>query len=231
MADLFRIDLSEMFAPGMSLGEIVVRGTVIFLGLVVLMRVIPKRQIGHSSVNDMLFVVVVGGLAVEGAGKQIKSTTDTLGLMATVLGWSFLLDWLIYRFPLVRRLLEEAPTCLVRDGRVQQANLRREMITEEELLSHLRREQVGDPGQVREATLESDGQVSVIPLDQGHGQNGRPRAAGQEKDELREFLAAAERLKAKLDWHEGQIDAMRQALAEHGVRPGQRGKAKAAGGG
>ena len=46
--------------------------------------------------------------------------------------------WLGYRFPGVQRLLRPAPLLLIKDGRIQQRNLRQEMITEEELMAQPR---------------------------------------------------------------------------------------------
>jgi uncharacterized membrane protein YcaP (DUF421 family) len=40
--------------------------------------------------------------------------------------------------------------------------LRQELITEEELMSHLRQHGVEDPGKVRRCYLEGDGHFSVI---------------------------------------------------------------------
>ena len=56
----------------------------------------------------------------------------------------------------------EAPTCLIRNGRFLRDAMRREMVTEEELLAELRKQGVSDVSQVRQSYLEADGQVSVV---------------------------------------------------------------------
>ena len=50
---------SEMFVPSMSILEIVFRGTAIYLGLWVILRVVVKREAGAVSVTDLLMVVLI----------------------------------------------------------------------------------------------------------------------------------------------------------------------------
>ena len=162
MDDFFRPDWSATFRPQFSLPEILVRGTVIYLGLIVLMRVLPKRQAGTGTIASMLFIVLIGGIAVNGVVGKTNSLTDIGLMMMTVMLWAYVTDYLSYRFPKLRRLVQEPPTYLIREGRVLHENLRRERISEEDLKTQLRRQDVEDLGNVIEAYLEADGTISVI---------------------------------------------------------------------
>lgn len=51
---------------------------------------------------------------------------------------------------------------LIRDGKVLEQNLDKEMLTEEELQSQLRLHEVENYAAVKRATLEGDGRLSVI---------------------------------------------------------------------
>lgn len=80
-------------------------------------------------------------------------------------------------FPLMRRLLRDRETCLIQDGRMLRRNMRREMVTEEELMSVLRKEGIEDMAEVHSAFMEADGEISVVTKvevendsnDAGHG--------------------------------------------------------------
>ena len=104
----------------------------------------------------------MGGVAVAAIAKEFMSVPSVLIIIGTVLGWNYLLDWLAYRVPILRPYLREPPTSLVEDGRMLQRNLRREFITEEELMAELRKQGVRDVSEVKEACLEADGSVSVV---------------------------------------------------------------------
>lgn len=221
MGYLFEIDWAQLFLPRKSLAEILLGGVVVYLALCVLLRIIPKRQVGSSSVNDLLFLIIVGGVAVEGVARLAESLTDFLFLLLVILLLGFLLDWLAYHSSAVRRLLEEEPRCLVRDGAIQHQNLRREMMTEDELRQHLRRQGFEDVSGVRAAWMENDGEVSVIEAEATDQPKPDPEPVPEPDDEaadLAAFLAAAEKLRARLEWHQGQAARCKEVLAQHGVR-------------
>ena len=85
--------------------------------------------------------------------------------MATIAGWNWLLDMAAYRFPTLRGLLEAMPLPLVVNGKPVRRNLRREMISMDELMGKLREHGIEKLQEVKAATMESDGEISVIKHD------------------------------------------------------------------
>jgi uncharacterized membrane protein YcaP (DUF421 family) len=73
-----------------------------------------------------------------------------------------LFNWIGYRFPSLQRLFQSAPKVIVKDGQMQEDIMQKELITEEELKGKLRRQGTDDISKVREAYIESDGQISVL---------------------------------------------------------------------
>ena len=86
--------------------------------------------------------------------------------MLTIVAWNWLLDWLSFRFALVRRFVQPRRLTLVKLGVVQRQNLRREFITMEELNEKLREQGIEKVSDVKAAYLEGDGQISVIRADE-----------------------------------------------------------------
>ena len=91
----------------------------------------------------------------------------------TIVFWDMLLNWLDYRFPALRPLLRPASLPLVKDGRLQRRNMRRELITEEELMAKLREQGLERVEDVKASYLEGDGSISVIPKDAGKGSHAK----------------------------------------------------------
>ncbi len=83
-------------------------------------------------------------------------------LVLTIAGWNWLFDWLAFRFPGLRRLTAAKPLTLVQDCQLQRRNLRKEMISMNELMAALREQGVEKVAEVKLATMESDGQISVV---------------------------------------------------------------------
>jgi uncharacterized membrane protein YcaP (DUF421 family) len=72
-----------------------------------------------------------------------------------------LTNWLSYKWHAFEKFAEPRPLPLIRDGKLLEGNLRREMLTRSELMSKLRQQSVESVEEVRWAFMESDGQISV----------------------------------------------------------------------
>lgn len=152
----------EMLRLEMSLWEIILRGTAAWLGLVVLVRIVPKRNAGNISPNDMLVLVVIGSLAAGAIMGDSTSAGDLLLMILVVLLWGYVLDILEYRMPAFHRLMRHERTTLIENGHLLRRNMRREMVTEEELMATLRKQGIDDLSEVASAYLEADGEISVL---------------------------------------------------------------------
>lgn len=159
---LAQLDWDELFQLSMSPLEIIVRGTAMYLFLFVLFRFVIRRDVGSVGIADVLLLVIVADAAQNGMSGEYTSITDGMLLVSVLIGWNYLFDWLSFHSAWFRRLAEPRPLVLIRDGRLLYRNMRRELITEDELWSRLRANGVEKLEQVRYACMEADGQISVI---------------------------------------------------------------------
>lgn len=156
------IDWQQLFIPKESLLELFLRGTAMYLILLVALRVLVRRHVGSMSLMDLLLMVLIADAAQNAMASEYKSLTEGFVLCGTLIGWNFFLDWLAYRFPTFEKLLEPSPLPVIRNGQFQRRNMRQEFITEDELRSQLRQHDIEDVTQVRLAFLEPDGGLSVV---------------------------------------------------------------------
>lgn len=169
--------MAEIFGLTMPLWEIALRGTVVYLVLVLLVRLVPKRNAGHISPNDLLTLIVVGGMATDGIMGGSTSVGEILLQVAVVLFWGYLLDKLEFHVPALQRLLRHAETPLIEDGRLNHRNMRRELVTHDELMAVLRKEGIESVSMVKSARLEADGEISVIRKPKVAGPRGERGSA------------------------------------------------------
>lgn len=156
------VDWQSIFVPTVSPLEIILRGTLVYLGLFLMFRFLSKRDAGAIGIADLLVVVLVADASQNAMSADYKSITDGLLLVGTILFWNYAIDWLAYRFPSLEQWLYASPVPLVRNGRMLHRNMRREMISQEELMTQLRKQGVDDLAQVAKACMEGDGSISVI---------------------------------------------------------------------
>ncbi len=159
------VDWEKMFVPQESLLELVIRGTLMYLGLFLVLRFLGKRHVGSLGITDLLLLVLIADAAQNGMANEYKSVTGGAVLCATLIFWSHALDWLAFRFPKLQKWIEAPAVEVIRSGRLRRQNLQKEMITEEELMGHLREQGIENIKEVRRAFLEADGQISIIRND------------------------------------------------------------------
>jgi uncharacterized membrane protein YcaP (DUF421 family) len=159
------VDWHAVFVPKTPLLEIVVRGTLVYLALFLLLRLVLKRQSGTVAVTDLLVVVLIADAAQNAMADDYRSVPDGLLLVATIVFWSYALDWLGYRFRWLGRFIHPPPLELIRDGKVLWRNLRKELVSLDELKSQLREQGIEDIAHVKAARMEGDGRISVVSND------------------------------------------------------------------
>jgi uncharacterized membrane protein YcaP (DUF421 family) len=151
-----------MFSLDVSLLEVILRGSIVYLGIFLILRAVLRRQSGTVTTSDLLLIVLIGDASQNAMVSDHRSVTSGLLLVGTLLFWDYALDWVSFRFPRVRSWIHPKPLLLVERGNVIEAHLAKELLTREQLDSKLREHGVDQLSEVRKACLEGDGRFSVI---------------------------------------------------------------------
>lgn len=165
--NIFDFDLNSVFIFTVSPLQLMLRGTLMYWFLFVVFRFVLRRDIGALGISDFLFVVILGDAAQNAMIGGATSTTDGMVLIATLVFWSYILDYLSFRIPILQRFTSAPRVCLIRDGKVLRRNMRREFITDEELGEKIRQEGVNDIALIKRMYLEGDGEISLIKQEAG----------------------------------------------------------------
>jgi uncharacterized membrane protein YcaP (DUF421 family) len=151
----------QLFRPTAAVPELVIRGTVVYLTLYFMLRVVLKRESGSTGVTDLLVIVLLADAAQNAMSGGYTSITDGVVLVATIIGWSWLLNLIAYVSPRTARIIRPKPLLLVRNGRTLPQNMRRELLTDDELMANLREQGVKRLEDVAAVYMEADGRLSV----------------------------------------------------------------------
>ena len=169
------VQWSEVLAPATPVLELVVRGTLVYLSLFLLIRLVFKRQPATVGLADLLVVVLVADAAQSALAPESSSVADGLILVGTIVFWSYALDWLGYHVPFLGRLVHPPPLLLVENGRLLRRNMRSELVTTEELMTQLREQGIEDIEEVIRARIEGDGRISFVTKGDREQQAPEPR--------------------------------------------------------
>lgn len=156
------MDWKTIFLPDTSLWEIILRGSIMYIALFAMLRIILKRQTGTLGMTDLLLITLLADASQNAMAGEYKSIPDGIVLVGTIIFWNYLFDWLSFKSEWFGRLIEPPPLALIKNGRMLRGNMRQELITEDELMMELREQGLDEVSKVKEAHIESDGRISVI---------------------------------------------------------------------
>ena len=152
----------ELFQIHVPVTELMLRGTLVYWLLFLIFRFVLRRDVGAVGIADILLLVIVADAAQNAMSGGYDTFSEGAVLVLTIVGWNWLLDFLSFRFAIVRRFASPSRLTLILRGVPQRRNLRREFITMEELNEKLREQGIEKLADVKAAYLEGDGQISVI---------------------------------------------------------------------
>ena len=160
---IWAIDWQAVFVPEHSLLEMFVRGSLMYLLVFGLVRLMAKRQVGGIGPSDVLVIVLLAEVAGNGfTASDYRSIPEGAVLVATLLGWTYALEWLGNKFPAMERLVRQPKLKLIENGRMLRRNMRAELVTTDELMAQLREEGLESCENVDAAYMEADGRISII---------------------------------------------------------------------
>jgi uncharacterized membrane protein YcaP (DUF421 family) len=111
-------DWQQLVIPSGPLLVLVVRGTMMYLALFIMLRIVLKRPTAGVSMPDVLLIVLIADAAQNGMANDYKSVMEGLVLVATILFWRCALNWLEFHVPVLGKLMEPAQLLLVENGRL-----------------------------------------------------------------------------------------------------------------
>lgn len=148
--------------------HIVYRTILLYLTVLILIRLMGKREIGQLSTFDFVVSVIVAELAAIPMEQMNKPLLPSIIPIITVVGAEILLSYLGLKSNWLRGLIDGKPSVIMEDGKLQIAEMRRCRYNLEDLLTQLREQGIADPSLVNHAILETTGKLSIFLKEQPH---------------------------------------------------------------
>jgi uncharacterized membrane protein YcaP (DUF421 family) len=164
-----------MWTLGTPILELVVRAALIYVVFFAALRLFGKREIGQFTVFDLALVLLAANALQPAITGTDASVLGGLVVIVTLFVINRGISLLRVRSSLVRRILEFGPTVVGRDGAWLLPELVRQGLDLVDVEAALREHGIEDVSEMKLATLESDGSISIVATDEADTREGTRR--------------------------------------------------------
>lgn len=145
-----------------DLGRVLLIGMAAYAVLILVIRLSGKRTLSQLNAFDFIVTVAFGSVLATILLNSDVSWSEGALAMALLAGLQFVLAWISARAPKFRTLITARPAVVLRDGKMQENQLRRNRLSASEVHQAIRSSGSGDLSSVAAVVLETNGTLSVI---------------------------------------------------------------------
>lgn len=150
------------FGGWAPIGRIIVVGALAYAALLLLHRATGKRTLGQMNAFDFLITVALGASFGRILTARNVALTEAVTAFALLMALQFAVAALRLKSKGFRRAVTASPSLLFYRGDFERARMRRERVTEDELIAAVRQNGFGSLGEIEAIVLETDGKLAVI---------------------------------------------------------------------
>ncbi|MDA8236099.1 MAG: DUF421 domain-containing protein [Clostridia bacterium] len=142
--------------------RIIFRTLIIYFTVLILMRIMGKREIGQISTFDFVVAVIIAELAALPMEQDHKPLWEGLLPIFVVVASEMVLAYIALKSLTFRYLMDGRPSIVIQNGRIDDKEMAKNRYNINDLLAQLREKGVANINDVEFAILESSGKLSII---------------------------------------------------------------------
>ncbi len=173
-----------LFQDWAGIARTLLVGVLAYAGLILVLRLSGKRTLSKMNAFDLVVTVALGSTLATILLSQDVALAEGLVALALLIGLQYVVAWLSVRSAAVSRLVKAEPALLLYRGQFLHEALRRERVTESEVLAAVRAQGLAKADAVEAVILETDGSFSVVQRSPSHdpAHSTLTNVAGYEQD-------------------------------------------------
>ena len=144
--------------------ELMLRGVVVYVFLLALLRITGKRQVGQLAPFDLVLLLVLANAVQNSMNAGDNSLIGGLLTAATLIGLNYLVSLATHRSKTLEAIVEGRPQVLIHNGTLFEDVMVKAQLTHHELNAALRRSGCDSIAEVHSAILENNGAISVVAM-------------------------------------------------------------------
>jgi len=146
-------------------GSLILRTILLYAVILLIFRLMGKREIGELSILDLVVFVMLAEMAVMGIDKYEEPIFIAIVPMILILVIQVLSAFFSLKSRKFRRLMDGEPTIIIKNGNILESEMKKQRYTFDDLLMQLREKDIRHISEVEFALLESNGKLSVFKKD------------------------------------------------------------------
>jgi uncharacterized membrane protein YcaP (DUF421 family) len=150
-----------MWNPSLPWWEFVLRGAIVYVFLLVILRITGKRQTGQLAPFDLVLLLVLSNAVQNSMNGGDNSVLGGVISATTLIALHYGVAFMTFKSRTLEAWIEGTPRVLIHNGVLNEQVMRRELLTHHELAAALRAAGCADVQHVHSATLENNGQITV----------------------------------------------------------------------
>ena len=150
-----------MWSLSLPWWEFILRGFVVYVFLLVILRVTGKRQTGQLAPFDLVLLLVLSNAVQNAMNGGDNSVPGGLISAATLIALHYAVAFMTFKSRTLEAWIEGTPRTLIHNGVLNEDVVRGELLTRHELAAALRAAGCADIEHIHVATLENNGQITV----------------------------------------------------------------------
>lgn len=144
--------------------RIVAHSSAIYLLLLLIFRIAGRRTLAQTTTFDFVLLLIIGETTQQAMVGSDDSVAAAAIAILTLVSLDMGITYLKQRFPALDRLMEGSPILLIDNGEIREPALAANGLSRDDVQEAARLERgLCGLGEVRQATLEKDGQISIVP--------------------------------------------------------------------
>ncbi|MCM3746682.1 DUF421 domain-containing protein [Paenibacillus pasadenensis] len=161
----------------MDIGMLMLRTVLIYFVVFLIMRMMGKREIGKMSVFDLVISFMIAEIAVLVIEDTDRAMLEGIVPMVVLMVVQVVIAFISMKNRRVRLLFDGKPSVIIENGKLNQAEMKKQRYNLDDLLQQLRENQVARVADVEFAILETSGKLSVIEKEKEQEQGNRSSAS------------------------------------------------------
>jgi uncharacterized membrane protein YcaP (DUF421 family) len=143
--------------------DLALRAIVVYFFVLLLTRIVGRRELSSLGPFDIILLVVIGDAVQQGLTQDDYSLTGAMIVVTAIALLQVLTSYLSFRFRSLRPVLEGDPIVIVQDGKLIERNLHRERLTFEDVMEEARSSaQIASLEEIQFAVVERNGAISFL---------------------------------------------------------------------